>query len=173
MAPVLPFRWDFAARLPDLSQVTPTADPWPGYRGQLLALTVRVVQALDGADPVFVGRSCESIFDLLGALLTGTRRAGAPRLLLFSAFARDRVDLEHALRCPSLRANFTQAGLDPTRLVSRKRPIALVDVVSSGATLGRVVRALARWCEEVGGDWPAVCRKLRICLLYTSPSPRD
>ena len=162
MQPIVPFRWNLlAGRLPDLTGVAGEEAPWPDYRQELLALAARVWVARGEADLVFVGRSCESLFDLLGGLLHGRPEGRSLRLLLLSLAGSGERDL----RSPGLRANLAAAGLAPAALLGRRRPVALVDVVASGETFQRLLRALRLWCQELRLDPAAVRRKLQVVAL--------
>jgi hypothetical protein len=59
-------------------------------------------------------------------------------------------------------------------LARQERPVALVDVVDTGRTLGVLVGLLKEWSDTVGAEWRAVARKIRIVGLTwrTKTSPR-
>jgi hypothetical protein len=150
---VLPFRWSLSGALPDLSRVTPVPDPYPGYRDDLLTLAAQVVKTAGRADLAFVGRSCESIFDLLAALVV------EPSTCLLNISLGGPLGSD-GLCSAALRASLAAARLDGPGLTARPRPVALVDVVASGGTMGRVMRAMALTCEDRG-----LMRRVRVIAL--------
>jgi hypothetical protein len=87
------------------------------------------------SDLVFVGRSPESLFDLLSGFLEGTSRAGRASLLNLSLkWTRPSRELEVAV-APYLDG----LGLSPAALARRPRPVAFVDVVRMGTAFERLV----------------------------------
>jgi hypothetical protein len=73
----------------------------------------------------------------------------------------------------AFRANLDAVGLAPNQVERRPRPLALVDVVDSGDTLGHVVGFVRHWAEDGASRWRAVAPRLRIVGLtwreHTSP----
>lgn len=55
-----------------------------------------------------------------------------------------------------------EVGLEPDALARRERPVALIDVVDTGATFGDLVEIIADWARRENVEWRAVARKLRI-----------
>src|SRR5204862_8343236 len=64
--------------------------------------------------------------------------------------------------------------LDPETVARRERPIAFVDIVATGETLGNLMSLLYQWCKKISFDWGAVQRKIRIVGLteQTKTSPK-
>src|SRR5205814_1227638 len=54
---------------------------------------------------------------------------------------------------------------EPPLWLRRERPVAFIDIVSTGGTFGNLVGLLHSWCVQNGSDWPAVQRKIRIIGL--------
>jgi len=169
---IRPFRWDVRRRselgsLP-ASQLPPA---YEAFEDELLACCARVLAFAGDSDLVFVGRSPESLFDLLSGLLLDT--SWGDRLSLLTVSLRWTSALDDATR-RSVQPYFEELGLDPRTLVRRARPIALVDVVDSGGTFVRLVELLHAWSGSDSVDWRAVVRKLRIVGLTmrqkTSPN---
>ncbi len=142
------------------------------YSSQLLTCCARVIALGSNCDLVFVGRSPESIFDHLSGLLWNTRFKERLTLLHFSHRAnQDEEGWQEALQ--ALREYFTSIRLDPDSLIHRDRPIAFVDLVSSGTTFYRLIELLKNWCHETAIDWSAVRKKIRIIGIVqrTKTSP--
>jgi len=53
-------------------------------------------------------------------------------------------------------------GLHPEAIATKSRPVAFIDLVASGDTFGRLVTFLFNWSNEIGYDWNAVKRRIRI-----------
>ncbi len=161
----LPFRWDLTRReqLGSLA-VGEAAPEYTGFRDDLLATCARVIGFGGDRDLVFVGRSPESIFDHLSGLLFDTTWFPRLELLHFSMryWEEAMVRATHPGAIDSLRDYLTSIRLDPASIAKRARPVAFVDLVSTGDTLGRLVMLLHRWSLEGGHDWNAVRRHLFI-----------
>jgi hypothetical protein len=134
---------------------------YPQFEDDLLECAMRVLVASGGSEIVFVGRSPESVFDLLSGLLEATtweRRLHHLPLSLWN----DRTQAQERVLRAYLRAN----ELSPAALVEGERPRAICDLVSSGETLGQLVFVLERWCWEERLNWRAVRGKLRfVCVV--------
>ncbi|MEO6419434.1 MAG: hypothetical protein ABIP39_08520 [Polyangiaceae bacterium] len=161
----LPFRWDLTRReqLGSLA-VGELAPDYVGFRDELLASCARIVGFGGDRDLVFVGRSPESIFDHLSGLLFDTSWFPRLELLHFSMrfWEESMVRATHPGAITALRDYLESIRLHPAAIAKRARPVAFVDLVSSGDTLGRLVLLLQRWSIESGHDWNAVRRNLFI-----------
>src|SRR5690242_6634183 len=84
----LPFRWDLITpdRLGSMIADPPELDA--GFLAALVDCSAKVVARSAGGDLVFVGRSLDSMFDLLGGVLDGCTQAPQMFRLPFS-FSRD------------------------------------------------------------------------------------
>ena len=171
------FRWDLSrreqlGRLIDGRQVTP--EPW--LVEELVVCCGGVLSLCDDSDLCFVGRSPESVFDLLSGALYRTSWKGRLTLLNLSMRSEDTADVRvrNPGRVEALRPELTALGLDPTALTKRSRPVALVDLVATGGTLGNVVDLLLTWGKEVRADIEALKRKLRFVGITwrTKNSPK-
>lgn len=191
MQPIYPFRWDIMkrsqlGRLLDGPVADPyawieqelTGSPWNDsprtgsaqyawFMRELVRSGARALAFAGDADLYFVGRSPESLFDYLSGLLFGTPWAGRPHLLHFSArgYSLTGIAQSDPAAVHEFRRYLAHLALDPPGLVRRERPVAFVDVVASGGTLEQLIGFLYQWCRELGGDWDAVRRKLRIVGL--------
>jgi len=121
----------------------------------------RILALCDNADLCFVGRSPENLFDHLSGLLSDSSWSRRLQLLQFSWrwVDEDRIS-SHALA--ALRTYFETTRLDPWSLACRAHPVAFVDLVDTGETLGNLVAFLCQWAWQQGEDWEAVKRKIRI-----------
>lgn len=157
-----PFRWDLVT--PDQLGELPRAR-FP-YADELVEAAAKVLARSGGGDMFFVGRSPDSLFDLLSGALDGTGHASALRRLAYSNVgARDRLAARHVL---------ARQGLTPYALARSRRPVALVDLVSGGATFTALYRLLRDWIADEREPWPVIRRKLRFVGLTarTATSPK-
>jgi hypothetical protein len=197
--PIYPFRWDVKARSQLGTRIDPPGEDreawlnWPeltadAYRwdpaytyewflAELARCAARAIALAGDADLCFVGRSPESLFDYLSGLLFETTWANRLTLLHFSM--RQTSWDEHLLRddprrLAELRKYLAWLRLSPQALVARERPVAFVDLVYLGTTLGNLVGLIYNWGKEIGVDWSAVQRKIRIIGLteQTATSPK-
>jgi hypothetical protein len=164
--PPQPFRWTLSSAggaPPDrLGALTDGAEPprlW--YLPALTECAGKVLARAGGADLCFVGRSLDSMHDLLTGAFEGAPAPARPwllRLPLSLRFTRRGWDPVVVRR---LREHLAAVGLEPRALARRERPIALVDVVHGGSTYDVLHGALADWIEESREPWPVIRRKLR------------
>lgn len=161
-APPQPYRWSLSrsggtreARLGTLAAGAGTAEPW--HLPELTVCTGKVLARAHAADLCFVGRSLDSMYDLLTGALEDAD--GTVRLLrLPLSGLHGRYGQRERRR---LREHLAAAGLEPYALARRKRPVALADVVAGGGTFDTLHRELAAWIAESREPWPVVRRKLR------------
>lgn len=168
---VRPFRWDVTRRnqLGRLVDIGP-APMAPELLLELGRCCARVLAFAGDSDLVFIGRSPESLFDLLSGFLEGTSRAGRASLLNLSLkWTRPSRELEVVV-APYL----DRLGLSPAALARRPGPVAFVDVVWMGTTFERLVGLLYRWSERENLSWPAVASRIRLVGLTerTKTSPK-
>ncbi|WP_327291846.1 hypothetical protein [Streptomyces sp. NBC_01198] len=162
--PPQPFRWSLSryggtteARLGALTDGTGPARLW--HLPELTACTGKVLARSRAADLCFVGRSLDSMYDLLTGALEDARWPGRLIRLPLSTDTRGRGYDQRQRR--RFRAHLAAAGLEPYALARRKRPLALVDVVHEGTTFDTVHGELAAWIAESREPWPVIRRKLR------------
>ncbi len=167
-APPGPYRWDLLRpdRLGTLLDEVPEPNPW--FLNALTDCAGKVVARSGDADLRFVGRSADSVFDVLGGAFDGTSWQGRLERLPLSC-ARDRADLS-ARELRRLREDLAAAGLEPRALARRGRPLALVDLVWMGRTFTTLHTVIRDWVEEVREPWPVVRLKLRYVGI-TSRKP--
>ncbi len=175
LEPIRPFRWDLVRpdHLGSLLDGIPEPDLW--FLDELTDCAAKVLARSGNGELYFVGRSADSVFDLLGGALPDPRRLHS--LPLSTGWMNH--PLLGALRpaeVAQLRANLAAHGLAPETLARGTRPVTFVDVVSSGGTFGHLVGILRGWTADARGNWPAVRRRIRIVGLTwrvpTSPKTR-
>jgi len=159
--PVVPFRWD-PARGDRLSSVPlcRAASHAPYRFPELVACAGKVLARSGGGLIFFVGRSCDSVRDLLAGALRDTSHAAAPRLLPFSRVGGV-ADLTPG-EVRQWRANTAAHGLTPAVLARAGRPVALCDLVDGGATFADLYSLLCAWVEDEREPWSVIRRKLRF-----------
>jgi hypothetical protein len=200
MHPIYPFRWDITKRSQlgrlldepvmdsyawlqeEVSRLRgETGGPfWVEYYFWLEAELLRAAACALGyagnSDLYFVGRSPESLFDYLSGLLFATRWAGRAHLLHFSMSHIDESEVarEYPAGLVEMRRYLTHLQLDPAGLLRRDQPVAFIDIVVSGRTLGNLVQLLHRWSVETGADWKVIQRKIHLVGLTerTKTSPK-
>jgi hypothetical protein len=152
-----PFRWDLVT--PDqlgtlLDGLEP---PRPPFANEVIDAAAKVLARSGGGELYFVGRSLDSMFDLLSGALAGTEHA--PRLHRLPFSSRFEItDVEAQAIRDILRAS----GIMPQSLARAHRPTALADLVSEGGTFGNLFRVLRDWVTVEREPWPVIRRKLRF-----------
>jgi hypothetical protein len=163
--PPQPYRWALTHALggtpPDrLGTLTGGADrPRLWYLGELTTCAGKVLARSGGADLCFVGRSLDSMYDLLTGAFEGSSWEGRLLRLPLSLRGGRGWTPAHTAR---LREHLAAAGLAPYSLARRDRPVALVDLVDGGGTYDTLYAALADWARESREPWSVIRRKLRF-----------
>jgi hypothetical protein len=174
----VPFRWDITRREQLGRLVADNLAPLPHtaqhFFSDLEHCCTRIIALCGDADLVFVGRSPESIFDLLSGLLSATSWAARCSLLNISIHeSTDQITRHYPGAVGAAREQFTWLHLAPEHIATRARPVALVDIVSTGGTFGALADFYLSWARECGVDVNAVKRRLRFvgltCRTKTSP----
>lgn len=165
----VPFRWDLVS--PDQlgSLLAGGGEPDLWFLDSLVECAGKVVARGGDGDLFFVGRSLDSMFDLLSGALTGV--AAAPQVhRLPLSFARKGVlaggrwgprPLGEAERRQARRI-LAACGLAPQALARRSRPAAFADVVDGGSTFTELFTLLRDWITEDRAQWDVIQRKLRF-----------
>lgn len=163
----VPFRWDL--QRPDQLGTLLDAAPEPSlpFLEDLVRCAALVVARSDDGDLVFVGRSLDSMFDLLGGALAGTPAGAGLRRLPLSGLR------SWAAVPRQVRDVLTDFGLTPYELMRRRRPVVFVDVVSSGGTFRSLFVVVRDWVTDERAQWDVVRRKLRFVgvTIRERPSP--
>ncbi|WP_405058101.1 hypothetical protein OG474_35925 [Kribbella sp. NBC_01505] len=160
MEPIRPFRWDLIRpdQLGSLLDGVEAGELF--FLDELIRCAARVLSQSGNGDLYFVGRSVDSLFDLLSGALSETDWASRLHPLPLSLFHGDGRDFTDAER-RQLRTNLAAEGLAPTELM-RGRPTVFVDLVAQGSTFGNLYTVLRRWTEEDGAQWDVIRRQLRF-----------
>lgn len=164
--PNRPFRWDLVGRdrLGTLLPETPRLSA--RFVDEVLHCAARVFALSEDGDLYFVGRSPDSLFDVLSGLLSATPHLGRLHQLALSVRwgGAERLSPEDTAQ---LRANLAGDGVSPQTLTRRGRPLVLVDLVSEGATFGLLHARLRDWIAAEQGSWPVIRTKLRYIGITT------
>jgi hypothetical protein len=142
-----PFRWDLVRgdQLGTLLERVEPPDLW--FVDELVECAAKVVARSADGDLYFVGRSPDSIFDLLSGALSGTswqNRVFQLPLSLYGLAGGGFNDAEQA----QLRANLTAQGLSPDKLAHRRGPAVFADLVYEGSTFENLFFVLADWAYD-------------------------
>lgn len=159
VAPRVPFRWDLITpdNLGTLLDGVQRPRLW--FAEELTICAAKVVAHSGDADLFFVGRSLDSMFDLLGGALADTVWHGRVRRLPLSFKVSGRM---HQAQVLQGRRILAQHGLHPRTLARRDRPVAFVDVVKSGSTFTELFGLLRGWVDTEREPWSVIRRKLRF-----------
>lgn len=165
----VPFRWDLVTpdQLGSLLSDATAPDLW--FLDDLVVCAGTVLARSGNGDLVFVGRSLDSMFDLLGGALADGRDGRQLRRLPFS-FQRPGAGSQRRWRRRPLtaaeqaQARRILAGVDvtPRALARRGRPVTFVDVVNDGTTFTELFGLLRTWIDDEREPWPVIRRKLRF-----------
>ena len=169
--PRRPYRWDLVT--PDQlgALLDGTVPPSLFFLSDLVDCAGKVVARSGGGDLVFVGRSLDSMFDLLSGAFADDH--GGVRLSrLPVSFSRDRVRPVPSLAWRArpltpaerdqIRQMLAEIGLTPGSLARGRRPVAFADVVDRGTTFGDLFCVLREWIDEEHAQWDVIRRKLRF-----------
>ncbi len=174
----IPFRWDIMRR-EQLGRLVHTHRdsllPETHFVSDLEQCCTRIVALCGDADLVFVGRSPESIFDLLSGLLSSTSWRTRCSLLNMSIHEpTDQIARHYPGAVAAAHEQFTWLHLAPAHIATRVRPVTLVDIVFTGETFGALADFYLSWARESGVDVNAIKRRLRFlgltCRTKSSPN---
>jgi hypothetical protein len=143
--PNRPFRWDIAggAKIGTLIDDIGSVDLW--YLDELVDRAAKVLARSADGDLRFVGRSVDSLYDLLSGALAGTSWAARLQPLPLSYSDAGRLDDRQVAQ---LRANLTADGLAPYDLARRRGPAVFVDLVWEARTLTNLYTFLRSWVDD-------------------------
>ncbi|MER6951286.1 hypothetical protein ABT294_45450 [Nonomuraea sp. NPDC000554] len=159
LEPVRPFRWDL--RGPDQLGSLLDGRPPPDlpFLDELVTCAAQVLARCGDGDLHFVGRSADSVYDLLSGALSATSWRDRLHLLPYSH--RFESDLR-PWEVQQLRANLSALGVTPHGLARRKRPIVFTDLVHGGWTFTHLYDDLRGWVDDEREDWHVIRLKLRF-----------
>jgi hypothetical protein len=146
---VPPFRWDLVT--PDQlgSLLDDVEEPRLWFLDELVACAGKVLARGGDARLVFVGRSLDSMFDLL----SGAMPDRVTRLPLSLAGLTE-------AHTPKAREVLIEHGLTPSALA--REAITFVDVVSQGSTFSRLFSLFDNWIVDTREPWDVIRRHLRF-----------
>ncbi|MGN9779424.1 hypothetical protein ACTMS0_27260 [Micromonospora sp. H33] len=166
----LPFRWDLVTpdQLGSMLAGTPEPELW--FVDDLAECSGKVLARSGNGDLLFVGRSLDSMFDLLSGALTDIPTEQCLARLPFSFARRAVLDGRGKWHVPALSAKQRTAArrvladldLAPHALARRSRPATFVDVVHEGSTFTELFNLLDDWIVESREPWDVIRRKLRF-----------
>lgn len=163
----VPFRWNVGDRA--LKRRIPRGRT-PRFPDELVEHLIRAVadavRAADDADLVFVGRSPESLYDLLSGAFETTSWRERVQLLQVSLRVRSIARLrEHfPTHVQALRRYLEHLRLAPPQILARERPIAFVDLVFHGETFRNLLDLVRT--EGTAEQWAAIRERIRwVCLV--------
>jgi hypothetical protein len=147
----------------------------PYQQDRLVRCAANVVRAGGVSDFVFVGRSLESVYDLLCGALSRTTWYDRVQMLQISLrnhspedFHRRRPD-----RVASLWSYFSACQLTPQQVLERPRPVVFADVVDRGSTFDGLSRLLRLWSGSPA-VWQGVRKRLAwVAVLSETPPDHD
>jgi hypothetical protein len=157
--PNRPFRWDLIHRDRLGGLLCDRPDHEFPYPDELIGCAAKVVARSGDGDLYFVGRSADSVHDLLSGALARTPHRDRLHLLPFS------YRLDGPLRTAEvrqLRANLEALGITPHGLARRERPIVFTDLVYGGATFTHLYGLLRDWISDERETWDVIRLKLRF-----------
>ncbi|WP_432852286.1 hypothetical protein ACQPXB_14800 [Amycolatopsis sp. CA-161197] len=158
--PNRPHRWDLVR--PDQLGSLPTGAPVLWFLDELTACAAKVLARSEDGDLFFVGRSADSVYDLLSGALTDRSRL---RLLPLSLGMVGDTDPLAGAEAAQLRANLTDAGLSPAALAGGGAPVVFTDLVHSGSTFRTLVHLLRTWAADEDVAWVEVRRRMRFLSI--------
>jgi hypothetical protein len=152
-----PFRWDLVTpdQLGTLLAGVEAPSLW--FLDDLVGCAGKVLARSGNGDLVFVGRSLDSMYDLLSGALGNERLSRLP----LSFHRHWSESLTGAQRDQARRAA-GESGLSPWALARRRRPVTFVDVVDGGGTFTDLFTLLHDWVAEEHEPWDVIRRKLRF-----------
>ncbi len=171
MSNSIPFRWNIQKReqlgtlIEDVQKPVRLTDD---FLDDLRDVCARVLAFSDGADLAFIGRSPENLFDYLSGIFADIDERPRLHLVQFSLrYVEDGVDQLPPAQLNGLAKYFEAEGIDPAAIAVSRAPLALVDFIAYGGTMKNLVSVLKWQADQLGTDWNAVQRRLKIIGLTT------
>lgn len=150
-----PYRWDLV-RPDQLGTLLERAEePSLWFLDELIECAAKVIARAGDADLYFVGRSADSVHDLLSGTPWRDRIHQLPL-----SFAGTRSGLAES-DVDTLRGYLASAGLSPHDL-ARGRPKVFVDLVYTGQTFTDLYGLLRQWIDDEREAWSIIRGRLRF-----------
>ncbi|GID95105.1 hypothetical protein ACFQFC_32680 [Amorphoplanes digitatis] len=165
-----PFRWELVGPDELGTMLDGTGEPSLWFMPDLVRCAGRVLARSGDGDLFFVGRSLDSMFDLLSGALADlpapNRVARAPfsfqrRVVPVRRSKWRRAPLSAEERAAARRL-LGGLGITPHALARRARPAVFVDVVDAGGTFTELFTLLDEWIVESREPWEVIRKKLRF-----------
>jgi hypothetical protein len=154
-----PFRWDLVRPDQVGTLLDDAGPPHLWFLADLTVCTAKVLARSGNGELHFVGRSLDSMHDLLGGALERTSWHDRVHQLPISLKPRRGLGSRDV---KLLRENLAEAGITPHALARGTRPTVFVDLVYEGETFTELYLQLRRWIDEAREAWPVIRRKLRF-----------
>ncbi|MGQ0843518.1 MAG: hypothetical protein ACT4QF_05245 [Sporichthyaceae bacterium] len=154
-----PFRWSLVPREQLGTLVAGIDPPRLPDLDELVDCAAKTLARCGGGRLLFVGRSADSLFDLLSGVLAGTDHRDRLARLAYSV--REDPAVMSADQIAQARAILAASGLSPEHLTGRE-PIALVDLVAGGRTFTGLFHLLREWAVEQDVPWEIARQRLRF-----------
>ncbi|TDW23074.1 hypothetical protein EV650_1924 [Kribbella kalugense] len=126
----------------------------------LIECAARVLGQCADGELHFVGRSVDSLYDLLSGALADTGWSSRLHPLPLSLYGLSGQGFT-AEELRQLRTNLTAEGLAPAELM-RGRPTVFVDLVYQGSTFENLYAVLREWIDDERAQWDVIRRQLRF-----------
>lgn len=157
--PNLPFRWNIPGG-DRTGSLTEGVDHDPAHVDELAECAAKVLARSADGDIYFVGRSPDSVYDLLTGVLVDTPHHTRLHRLPLSLYGLEGEDLTPDERA-QLRVNLAATGISPRALAARERPVVFTDLVDSGSTFGNLHHHLRDWIDEERAAWNVIRHRVR------------
>jgi hypothetical protein len=158
--PNRPFRWDLV-RPDQLGSMLDGVEVSPlFFLDGLVECAARVLGQCADGELYFVGRSVDSLYDLLSGALADTTWSSRLHPLPLSLYGLSGQGF-NAEELRQLRTNLTAEGLAPAELM-RGRPTVFVDLVYRGSTFENLYAVLREWIDDEHAQWDVIRRQLRF-----------
>ncbi|MEU3308713.1 hypothetical protein [Nocardiopsis sp. NPDC006832] len=157
--PNLPFRWNIPGG-DRIGSLTEGIDYDPTHVDELAECAAKVLARSADGDLYFVGRSPDSVYDLLTGVLADTSHHTRLHRLPLSLYGLDGEDLTPDERA-QLRVNLDATGISPQTLAARDRPVVFTDLVARGSTFGNLHQHLRDWIDDERAAWNVIRHRVR------------
>ena len=160
-----PFRWDLVTPHQLGTLLEGVSEPTLGFAPELARCSGKVLARSGNGDLLFVGRSLDSMFDLMSGALSEVENAPVLYRVPLS-FARDWVGRSRrsltAQELQVARGVLEAAGCTPNALGRRALPMTFVDVAHTGSIFGDLYGLIHDWVVEDRAPWKMVRTKIRF-----------
>lgn len=163
-----PFRWNLKKKEQLGGLLTGKRSPhYSGYINDIRKYSAQIFGRSEDRRMIFVGRSPANIFDYLSGVFQDTLLDDRIENLNISNrfYEINKLAKEIPDSYSSLKEHFKSLSLSPMQLISSKRGICFVDLVSEGSTFDRLYEFIHKWSNEEKVDSAAVWNKIKFLGL--------